>query len=128
MNKIEITAIVLVFVSLVPLPISLFYYNQRLFPREREIIITAQQSKFTPNEIVVNKGDVVRLFIKSIDVTHGFHIPKYEIKVVVHPGEPVRVEFVADKAGEFMFKCTVVCSFPSHWLMIGKLVVKLVVT
>lgn len=40
----------------------------------KEFEITARQFSFEPSIITVNKGDVVRLKITSVDVTHGFAI------------------------------------------------------
>ena len=89
----------------------------------KEFSITAKTFEFIPNEIVVNKGDHVILHIKSIDVTHGFAIAAYDINEQLNPGEEVKVEFVADKAGEFSFFCSVPCG-SGHPRMQGKLIVK----
>ena len=89
----------------------------------REFSITAKQFEFIPNEIVVNKGERVILHIKSVDVTHGFSIIDYDINEQLNPGQEVTVNFVADKAGEFTFFCSVPCG-RGHSSMQGKLVVK----
>lgn len=85
--------------------------------------IEAERFYFKPNEIVVNKGDTVVLNVKSEDVTHGFSIPVYGINKTLEPDKTVTIKFVADKAGEFEFACSVVCG-TGHGDMKGKLVVK----
>ena len=89
----------------------------------KEFSVTAKMFEFIPNEIVVNKGDHVILHIKSIDVVHGFAIVAYDINEQLNPGEEVKVEFVADKEGEFGFFCSVPCG-SGHTGMQGKLIVK----
>ncbi len=65
-------------------------------------------------EIRVNKGDRVVLRLISSDVYHGFTLPAFGIdEVVIKPGEVEEVEFVAEKAGEFLFFCTIACG-PAH--------------
>ena len=89
----------------------------------KEFSITAKTFEFIPNEIIVNKGDHVILHIKSIDVMHGFAIAAYGINEQLNPGEEVKVEFMADKSGEFSFFCSVPCG-SGHTGMQGKLIVK----
>ena len=88
----------------------------------KEIDVTARQWEFSPNPIEVNKGDTVRLKIKSLDVTHGFALPTFGVSEQLQPGREVVVEFVADKEGSFSFLCTVPCG-QGHSNMRGTLVV-----
>ena len=88
-----------------------------------EIKVRAFQWGFEPNEIVVKKGDKVRLLITSSDVNHGFNIPEYNIDVHLSPGQTVPVEFTADKAGAFQAYCSVYCG-EGHAGMKAKLIVK----
>lgn len=94
-------------------------------PKEetKEFEITAKTFEFNPSIIRVNKGYRVRLIIKSTDVTHGFEIKEYNIRETLYPNEPVTVEFSADKAGEFIFKCNIPCG-SGHREMAGKLIVE----
>ncbi len=89
----------------------------------REIKVTARQWEFTPNPIVVNQGERVRLRITSTDVPHGFALPDFGINEVLNPGQEVTVEFTADKAGQFGFFCSVQCGI-GHSGMRGSLIVK----
>lgn len=88
----------------------------------KEISVTAKQWEFDPNPIIVNKGDKVKLSIKSIDVAHGFSLPDFGINAKLEPGKTEIVEFVADKSGKFTFFCSVVCG-SGHQDMKGTLIV-----
>lgn len=89
----------------------------------KEFDITAKQFEFIPSTIAVKKGDKVRLNVKSIDVAHGFSIPEFKVEESIKPGTTKTIEFVADKAGEFTFFCSVYCG-TGHSGMKGKLIVE----
>jgi len=92
-------------------------------PTVKEFTVEASQWKFTPSTITVNKGDTVRLKVISKDVTHGLAIPAFGIDQRLNSGGEIEVVFVADKAGEFPFYCTVFCG-RGHSDMTGVLVVE----
>lgn len=89
----------------------------------REIRMTAKKYKFTPKEIRVKQGERVRLILTALDRKHGFEIKELGIKTVLEKGKETVVEFVAERAGEFKFKCSVRCSW-GHFRMKGKLIVE----
>lgn len=93
----------------------------------REFKLAAKNWDFTPNTLEVVKGDRVKITITSLDdgagSGHGFALPDFGINKAFKKGETVEVEFVADKAGEFRFFCSVFCG-SGHGTMAGKLVVK----
>lgn len=89
----------------------------------KEFSMIAKQWSFEPAEVIVNRGDTVRLRVKSIDVPHGIVIKEYGIDEKLERDEEVTIEFVADKSGEFVFYCNVFCG-KEHQDMEGKLVVK----
>lgn len=89
----------------------------------KEITVVAKQFSFDPDPIVVNKGDKVKLILRSADVTHGFAIIEYGINKRFSKEDPAIVEFTADKAGEFKIFCSVFCG-SGHSAMIGKLIVQ----
>ena len=91
--------------------------------RLKEIDVVAKMWEFSPSEIVVNKGDRIRLNINSIDVKHGMSIPAFSVSEDLEPGKTVKVEFTADKAGTFEFSCNVFCG-DGHSDMKGTLIVK----
>ena len=89
----------------------------------RAIEIIASRFQFEPAMLQVTEGERVRLTLRSTDTDHGFSIRKLNVKVAVpKTGEPVTVEFVADRAGTYEFKCSEYCG-SGHGRMKGQLVV-----
>ena len=87
------------------------------------IDVVAARFKFTPAVIDVTEGERVQLKVHSADGTHGFALKDFAVKTKVpKTGETVTVEFVADKAGTFPFKCSEYCG-GGHSGMKGQLVV-----
>jgi cytochrome c oxidase subunit 2 len=89
----------------------------------REIRMTAQKYRFDPKEIRVREGERVRLLITALDRKHGIRIKEFGIKTVLEKGKETVVEFVAARAGEYKFKCSVRCGW-RHGSMKGKLIVE----
>ncbi len=92
-------------------------------PAVREIRMTAKKYEYNPNEVRVQQGERVRLVLKALDRTHGFEIKEYGIKTELKEGEDTVVEFTADQAGSFQFKCSKWCGF-GHGKMRGTLIVE----
>jgi cytochrome c oxidase subunit 2 len=89
----------------------------------RSFEVTASRFKFEPAMLEVTEGDRVRLTLRSTDTEHGLEIKKLKVKVAVpEGGDPVTVDFVADKAGTYEFKCSEYCG-SGHGRMKGRLVV-----
>lgn len=88
-----------------------------------EFHVTLKRYEFDPEVIRVKKGDIVRLYIESLDIEHGFYIDGYNIDVRIQHADRMVVEFEADKAGAFRMRCSVMCG-PLHPFMVGKLVVE----
>jgi cytochrome c oxidase subunit 2 len=89
----------------------------------KEFDVVMERYKYTPSIIRVNRGDRVRINLRSTDVLHGFYISGYDLDAWVHRKEPKTLEFTADKVGVFTIKCSVICG-PMHPVMQGKLVVE----
>ena len=85
--------------------------------------MTAKKYEFSPNPIRVKKGERVRLIITATDRDHGIKIEAFNIEEKLKKGVPTTVEFTADKAGSFPFKCSVHCGF-GHGGMKGTLIVE----
>lgn len=92
-------------------------------PAVHEIRMTAKKYEFNPGEIRVQQGERVRLLITALDRKHGIQIKEFGIKTELPEGEETVVEFVADRAGEFQFKCSVRCGWRHRWMK-GKLIVE----
>ncbi len=79
-----------------------------------EIWMTAIRSHFTPDRVLVKKGDRVIWHVTNIerakDATHGFGLPYYNYNLSIEPGETQTIEFMANKEGVFPYYCTEFCS------------------
>lgn len=78
----------------------------------KEITITAQKNKWnwSPEDIVVNQGDLVKLTIVNEDeYDHGIAIDAYGISQRVPALGTIEAEFVATQPGDFPFYCSVPC-------------------
>jgi len=99
------------------------YQDESLFTGEvKTFNIIAKRFSFDPNEIIVQKGDKIKLIITSLDTTHGLAIPEYDIDIIIAGGETITEEFIADKKGQFDFACSVFCG-SGHSEMEGRLIV-----
>ena len=85
--------------------------------------MTAKKYEFDPGTIRVKKGDHVKLVITALDHDHGFKLDDFNINQKILKGTTVVVEFTADKAGTFQFRCSNVCGI-GHRSMKGTLVVE----
>ncbi len=78
------------------------------------VYMTAVRSRYTPDRVEVKKGDRVIWHItnieQSLDATHGFALPGYNITLSLEPGETATFEFTANESGTFPFYCTEFCS------------------
>lgn len=82
----------------------------------------AKSWAFEPKVITIKKGQKVQLEITSVDVTHGFSLPDFNVQVSLEPNQTQIVEFTPDKTGSFPFRCSVYCG-DGHALMTGTVVV-----
>lgn len=105
-------------VAFAPLPVDAIAG----IPTTHEITVEGRMFDFSPNVIRVNKGDRVVINFAAMDVVHGLYVDGYGIETEAEPGVPTRVEFVADKAGKFRYRCSVSCG-AMHPFMIGELIV-----
>ena len=80
-------------------------------PAAKEVTITMSAYKyaFDPGDITVYEGQKITIVITATDRKHGFKLDAFNINATLPQGEPVTVTFVADKVGEFPFKCSVFC-------------------
>ncbi len=89
----------------------------------REIVMTAKKYEFSPSEIKAHPGETVRLVITALDRKHGFKLDAFGIDRQLPKGEAVTIEFTANQAGTFPFKCSKFCGF-GHGKMKGGLIVE----
>lgn len=90
--------------------------------------INAKKWSFTPDKIVATQGDIVQINL-NLDATNPafaldeftFSLPEYGIEQEVTG--PTKIEFLADKTGEFEFACSS-CKGTAAQVMTGTLKVK----
>ena len=104
-------------IAILLLPLSPF-----TVPVTHRITLTAGQFAFDPPVLHANQGDRVIITLQAGDVVHGFYLDGYGLETRVEPGTTQQVEFVADQAGKFRYRCAVSCG-ALHPFMIGELVV-----
>lgn len=89
----------------------------------KTIKMTAENWKWTPKVIRVAEGTRLRLEFQSWDASHSFELKAYKIKVPLPEDSTAVKEFVADKKGEFKWRCGRPCG-DGCAKMVGKLVVE----
>jgi cytochrome c oxidase subunit 2 len=88
-----------------------------------EIQVTLRKYEFSPGSLRVKKGEQVKLVMTAADHDHGFRLDEFDINQKIPKGTTVVVEFTADNAGTFQFRCSNVCGI-GHRGMKGTLVVE----
>lgn len=74
----------------------------------KEFSVMASNFKFSMDEIRVKKGDTVRIIFKNEIGMHDWKIDEFSVATkVLQTGQEETIEFVADKAGEFEYYCSV---------------------
>ncbi len=71
-----------------------------------EFVDGKPKPQFSLKEITVNKGDLVRIKITVTSGMHDFKIDEFDVYADTPLNKEIVVEFVADKAGEFIYYCT----------------------
>jgi len=85
--------------------------------------VTLGKYDFTPGVLRVRKGELVKLVMTATDHDHGFKLNDFNIDQKITKEMKVVVQFTADKAGAFQFRCSSVCGL-GHRGMKGTLVVE----
>jgi cytochrome c oxidase subunit II len=91
-------------------------------PRQT-IEMTAENFHFTPDEIRVNAGTLVKLKITATEGTHGFKLAAFGIDEKLEEHQTKELQFFAPEKGEYGFKCSHFCGI-GHFGMNGKIVVQ----
>ncbi len=79
--------------------------SQEPSQNRREVTIVAKEHVFTPDKIEVTKDDLVKITLRSEDVTVSFAIDAYRIIKRVAGKTSITFEFRADQVGTFPFYC-----------------------
>src|SRR3954451_24896318 len=78
-------------------------------PGSKVIAISAKRFAFTPDHVVLKRGEPVTLRLSSQDVTHGFFIRPLKIDEFLEPGKTVDVKVDPQTAGTFTVICHRFC-------------------
>ena len=90
---------------------------------ELTIPVVARRFAYSPNEIVLKRGQPVVLEFTAIDFRHGFNIPDLKLRADLPPDQVTRVRLTPDKLGTFEFLCDNFCG-DDHEEMGGRIIVK----
>ena len=78
----------------------------------RSFALSASGGKFSPDTIIVQKGDTVNLSFTSVDGDYDFTQPDFGFNVAVPRGSMKPIKFEATAPGKFIFYCKT-CGGPS---------------
>lgn len=125
MNSLKITLVGIIFLSAASPGIVAQGAKGERTPTAgvHDIQVTLKKYEFTPGSLRVRKGEKVRLIMSALDHDHGFRLDAFDVDQKVPKGTTMVVEFTADKAGTFQFRCSHVCGL-GHRNMKGTLVVE----
>ena len=85
--------------------------------------LTAQSGAYSPNELIIAKGERVQINLKAVDADYDLQIaPPIGLYVIAKKGEVASFGFDAAKAGRYEFACSKMC--PSGSQMRGAIVIK----
>lgn len=103
--------------------VNVAYGSNKNTQKERVIKIVAQRFSYTPTEIIIKKGEAVRLEFTSLDFVHGFNVPDLKLRADLPPGKVTTIHLTADKTGTYDFICDNFCG-AGHEDMGGRIIVK----
>jgi len=92
-------------------------------PNRPEFTLVARSYRYTPDRLEVTQDDLVKLTIRSEDLTYSFAIDEYRIVRRIPAGGTTTFEFRADRAGTFRFYSNLTGE-GGHADMQGQLVVR----
>lgn len=77
---------------------------------DKPIVIEAKEFSLSPKQISVNKGDNVTILFKNAGtVSHSFEIDPLGVRIdPIQPGNSETINFIANQAGSFDFRCSVI--------------------
>lgn len=85
-----------------------------------EVVIVASAFMYTPNEIEVPLGSVVKFIATTKDVIHGMQFAQTNINMMLEPGYISEYITEMNQAGEYLLVCNEYCG-TGHTFMYGKL-------
>jgi len=89
---------------------------------DRVIAVRAKKFIFTPDRIMLRKGEPVMFEFTTEDVFMGFNVPDLGVRADIVPGRTSRLCLTPQQTGQFDFVCDIFCG-DGHENMHGQLVV-----
>ena len=110
----------LVILGISGLMTGLFAFRNPSLARAAEtaqvVKITASKFHFTPDRIVLAKGQPVTLQLSSADRTHGFMVSAFGIDTDIEPGKTTAVTIRPEKTGAYTTICDHYCGLGHTWM------------
>ena len=75
----------------------------------KRIEITAKRFNYTPDKIILKKGEPVILVLRSTDVTHGLKVAELNIKSEIKKDKIAEIRITPEETGHFVGKCAHFC-------------------
>lgn len=128
MDRSEAVALILVLLVMIGVPLAAYNYETLRMVSDSPASIevqawTTENGGWDPSRVVVREGEVLRLTLRSMDITHSFVIPDLGVDSgPLKPGETVVLELQVERPGVYVFYCGIWCS-PKHEEMRGRLIV-----
>lgn len=133
--------ICLSFVAAAVIPLAIQFLPAKA--NTHTISLEAKKYGYSPSRIILNQGDTILFKPSSLDATHGFLLDGHPLEFIMRKGATFlkytwedddgslqsdwdrvsEVEFTADKAGKFTYRCTQTCG-NLHPFMTGELIVR----
>ena len=83
-------------------------------------LLDTEDDVLTTNFLLLPKGELVVLELRSQDVIHSFFAPNFRIKQDILPGRTHYIWFEATEEGKYEFLCAELCGW-GHFKMAGEL-------
>jgi heme/copper-type cytochrome/quinol oxidase subunit 2 len=71
----------------------------------RSFDIKADKGLFTPNKIIANLGDTIRINFTAVDKTYDVVFPSYDMQQTAKKGQTKILQFQAVAEGSFLYYC-----------------------
>jgi cytochrome c oxidase subunit 2 len=75
----------------------------------KRIDVSVKKFEYAPAEITLKKGEPVVLVLTTEDVTHGLKFKELNLNTRIEKGKPSELTFTPDRAGDFIWHCSVFC-------------------
>jgi len=102
---------------------STYNLSGKIISNVRIVEVESFRYSYSPNVIVVNKGEKIRIKFSTQDTEHGFKISEINFDLKAKKGRPATGDFIAPKPGIYEITCSVYCG-SGHKKMMGRLVVR----